>query len=104
MPKDWSQLYLLGWYDSLGRPMLSSWDGDLPLVHVVVFGATATTMPLWRSPVTPDMKFEVIPDGEDHQAYARRRGGLYAFGWFVEKGFERRSRNLNNTPFPDQLN
>jgi hypothetical protein len=86
--------------------MLSTWDGDLPMVHVVVYGATALTMPLWDAYVSPGMSFEVIPQGEDHQAYAKARGGFYAFGWYFEKPIKRREpqREVNNTPFSDQLN
>lgn len=107
MPKDWSQLYLLGWYDQQGKPYLSTWDGDRPMVSVVVYGATSLSMPLWDADVPSKLSFEVVPNGVDPQAYAQLKGGLHAFGWFVAEGFRRKSekpRSLNGTPFVDQMN
>lgn len=104
-PENWSQLYLLGWYDQAGKSYLSTWDGDRPMVSVVVYGANNLTMPLWDADVRPNMRFEVVPAGEDPQEYARQKGGLHAFGWYIAEGFKRRSEKpVNGTPFIDQLN
>jgi hypothetical protein len=75
------------------------------MVSVVVYGASSLTMPLWDADVPVRMSFEVVPNGEDPQAYAQLKGGLHAFGWYIAEGFKRRSeKSPNNTPFSDQLN
>lgn len=48
---DWDHVYLLGWYDSKGKPYLSTWSGDLKKVEVVVVGFNhALGPPLWSTP------------------------------------------------------
>lgn len=90
-PVDWDHVYLLGWYDHEGRDYLTSWDGDLPYVNVVVLGVLPETgMPLWNASVPEGAMVEEIPEGVDPHEYAKEKGGYYAFGWLFADGVERR--------------
>ena len=96
--KNLNHIYLLGWYDQAGQSYLTSWDGDLPYVHVVVTGATAFNMPLWNASVPSRCKIEVIPDGVSNKvAYATERFGFYAFGWYLPEPILRRKASNTST-------
>jgi len=82
-PLDWQSVYLLAWYDHMGRAYLTTWNGDLPIVHVVVTGCKELNMPLWDAPVPEGARLHRIPDDYDPQEYARKLGGFHAFGWRV---------------------
>lgn len=75
--------YLLAWYDREGRSYLTTWQGDLPIVHVVVTGCNGMNMPLWDAPVPKGAQLHRVPEGRDPQEYAREIGGNHAFGWRV---------------------
>ncbi len=79
----WENTYLLAWYDRTGRSYLTTWDGNLPIVHVVVTGCNGMNMPLWNAPVPEGAQLHRVPDDMDPQEYARKLGGFYAFGWRV---------------------
>lgn len=79
----WANTYLLGWYDK-GRGYLTTWDGDLPMVNVVVTGFNATLgPPMWNAPVPEGAQLHRIPDDFTPEAYAQKLGGVHAFGWRV---------------------
>jgi hypothetical protein len=82
-PLTWENTYLLAWYDRAGKSYLTSWDGDLPMIHVVVTGCSGMNMPLWNAPVPSGATIHPIPPSTDPQEYARQLGGYYAFGWRV---------------------
>lgn len=83
MGLDWSEHYLLGWYDRSGRAYLTTWDGDLPVVHVVVTGCAESRIPLWSAKVPPGARLEPVPEGQDPHEYAAELGGYHAIGWRV---------------------
>lgn len=99
VPKDWSQLYLVGWYTRDGRPCVSSWDDKdfgRVMVSVVVLGLCDVSRiykepfpPLRDSIVPPGVTFELVPQGADAISYARRLGGVFAFGFYVPEGVAR---------------
>ena len=90
---DWRHVYLLGWYDETGKGYLSTWDGDLPYVHVVVTSLAGRPMPLWRGAVPRGAEMHLVPDEvadlRQRVAYATKMGGYYALAWYLEDGFER---------------
>lgn len=92
-PLNWDHTYLLGWYDRTGRSFLTSWDGDLPLVGVVVVGGRPLGPPLWNAPVPAGCVAYPVPttlvDLEARIAYATTLGGVYAFGWRLDRVIER---------------
>lgn len=82
----WDNVYLLCWFDANGRSYSTSWDGDLPLIHVVVTGWRGSP-PMWAAPVH-EAKLVEFPEGSnswslDRVEYATSHGGNYAFGWRV---------------------
>lgn len=79
----WDTTYLLGWYDETGSSYLTTWQGDLPMIHVVVTGCSGLDMPLWDAPVPMNAKMLAVPAGEVPQDYARKMGGYHAFGWHM---------------------
>jgi hypothetical protein len=79
----WDNTYLLGWEDREGKSYLTTWDGDLPMVHVVVTGCNGINMPLWDAPVPDGAQLHRVPDDDNPKEYARKIGGFYAFGWRV---------------------
>jgi hypothetical protein len=87
---DWDHVYLLGWRTSDGRSHLSTWIGDLPWVNVIVFDTDCP--PMWNAPVK-NATVELMPSQyktlEEQVKHATERGGLCAFGWYVEKGIDR---------------
>lgn len=86
----WDRLYLLGWYDHSGRPHLTTWGGDRPLIHVVVHGVNGFNFPLWDAPVPSRARVEPLP--QDWQGtYDTFDGGYIAIGWLLEEPFVRRS-------------
>ncbi len=87
---DWAHLYLLAWWGEDGRSFLSTWDGDLPEVYVVVTGLGGRSMPLWNSPIPSGAEPHLVPEGFDHEkrlAYAAEKGGLLALAWYIEAGY-----------------
>ncbi len=92
---DWNHVYLLGWYDHSGRSHLSTWHGDFPVVTVVVFGVNPLNIPLWDALVPPNARFELASSLDAAQGKARSQGGYAAFGWYIEKGFERRDKTAD---------
>ncbi len=93
---DWNHVYLLAWYDETGRGYLTTWDGDLPYVNVVVTGARPITMPLWAAEVPPGAGIMLVPPDrdttrEERLAFARESGGYLALGWYIAEGFSRPS-------------
>lgn len=91
---DWAHVYLLGWYDETGKGYLSTWDGDLPYVYVVVTGVPAHRMPLWKAPIpTSSASLSLVPeevtDLRQQIEYATSKGGYLAIAWYIADGFER---------------
>jgi len=89
MKFDWDHIYLLGWYDQNGKAFLTTWEGDLPQVSVVVTGVSPYGPPLWRTPVPAGCTLHAIPLGKSNQEYAKELGGVVAFGWYIEDGMTR---------------
>jgi len=93
MPLDWTHTYLLGWFGPDGQPYLSSWAGNHQQIEVVVTGYDPTRgPPLWHAP-TGHAQLHPIPDKCQTQsekiAYASSLGGVYAFGWLLDKPVDR---------------
>lgn len=89
--QDWAHIYLLHYWDAEGRHQLTTFSADesTQWVHAIVYGASA--VPLWKARVPEGATFDLIPaDAPDPRALARERGGLYAVGWYIPEGFERR--------------
>ncbi len=93
---DWDHIYLLGWMDSNCKSYLTSWQGDLPYVDVVVLSTNWQGPPLWNAPIHKE-KLEPMIDSAKTWAekveYATKMGGVYAFGWYFEKGNIERRKN-----------
>jgi hypothetical protein len=79
---DWSNTYLLGWHQD-GRPYLTTWDGDLPMVDVIVTGHSVYGPPMWDAPVPEGARLHRIPNDYSPEAYAAKLGGVHAFGWRI---------------------
>ena len=99
VPLDWDFTYLLGWYDANGRDYLSSWMGNLPPVEVVVIGHNKSIgPPLWNAPVPPLCKVYRMPshitDIKAKIDYASHLGGVYAFGWILDKAVDRTPKHV----------
>lgn len=96
---DWNHVYLLGWNDETGKSHLSSWTGDQKVHDFVVIGATDGRPPLWgQMPNNPETRLEAMPEGLSHEqqlAHAKARGGLRAFGWYYEEGFDLKQDGVN---------
>ena len=94
VPLDWDFTYLLGWYGPDERSYLSSWMGSNPPVEVIVVGYNeGYGPPLWNAPVPPSCKVYKMPehivDLKAKVAYATHLGGVYAFGWLLDKPVDR---------------
>lgn len=93
LPVDWDHVYLLGWYGEDGRACLTTWDGDLPMIDVVVLGIRAYRVPAWDAEVPRGATVVGIPDGvESPTDHARELGGIHAFGWHVAEPIKRKHR------------
>lgn len=96
---DWDHVYLLGWYTSDGKVMLSSWGSNesMTTIGVVVTGKLPSYgVPLWDALVPPGLSIRPIPYGMgliDAISYARTLGGVYAFGWYIQDGVERHEQD-----------
>lgn len=78
----WENMYLLGHYDKYtGRAYLTTWDGDAPLVDVVVTGCNNINIPMWGNPAPEGAEIVAIPEGKDPKEFAKEINGIHAFGW-----------------------
>ena len=105
MKIDWKHVYLLGFWYPNGKRSLTSWDGYAQRVEVVVVGdgvqkalnwKNNRRIPMWDAPAPPDMEVRPfpsdVPDDTDVKIkYATEHGGVFAFGWYFEEGFERKT-------------
>lgn len=82
-PVDWSNTYLLGWYDRDGNAYLSTWTGAQEGIEVVVLNCPPDKMPMWDAPIPNGVTGIVVPPELDGQKLAHELGGYYAFGWKV---------------------
>src|SRR5690606_38172204 len=82
-PVTWGYFDILGWRDEDGRLNLTSWDGATPLMNVVVTGLAGRRVPVWNSKIPTGVGLIRIPDGVDPQEFARKQGGINAFGWHL---------------------
>jgi len=91
MKIDWEHIYLLGWDSPDGKRNLTSWHGKHPWVDVVIVGATDFDMSklVWNSPLHGSFSMLEVPAGVNAQWYAKEKGGLRAFGWYMEDGVDR---------------
>lgn len=92
MQIDWNHVYILG--SEFG---LTTWmDGPDPVyVDVVVIGCLPGRVPYWWARPPDGARIEPMPSLADHDAkvaYAHERGGVYAFGWYLEEPFHRACR------------
>lgn len=106
---DWDHVYLLGWYGPDGRPYLTTWiDSEETrnnYICVVVTGPEVTKWgpPIWNAPANckpnaygfpshhyTEYQLHEVKLGEDADEKAKELGGVKAFGWYIEQGFERR--------------
>ena len=106
---DWNHIYLLAWYRPDGHAMLTTWrdseESRLNYIQCVVTGPDVMVWgpPIWAAPKTakpndygvpshPVEKFTLHPvlPGEDWEKKAAELGGVRAYGWYFEKGFERK--------------
>lgn len=92
LPVTWDHVYILGWYSENGRANLTSWDGDAPIIDVMITGLHGRRVPVWSSEVPRGAELTRVPDGASPQEYARESGGLYAFGWHLAEPIERGTR------------
>ena len=93
-PLSWDHVYLLVWHGRDKRAFMTTWDGDAPMVHVVVTGLDESYVysngcPLWRAPVPPQAGLVEVPEGEDPHQYAEAQGGYYAYGWHLSEVIDR---------------
>lgn len=100
MKVDWNHIYLLGWYSSNDNTHLTTWEGGLPLIRIVVTGPCEPSgPPMWdfleayrEGPTVDHFQLHEVKDDEtsyDWLSKAKRLNGIRAFGWYIEKGFER---------------
>lgn len=81
----WDNVYLLCWFDGQGKGHSTTWDGDLPLIYVMVQGYRISP-PMWAAPVERAVLNEFPPEvstQEERVRYATAHGGVCAFGWRV---------------------
>ncbi len=90
----WNHIYILGWIDHEGQSYLTTWEGDLPRLDVIIYGVNGFNIPLWDACVPSGARLEAVPEGEDGQAWARSHGGLLALAWYVAEGITRKSPEL----------
>lgn len=112
MKLDMDHLYLLGYTPPGGRPRLTTWGGDRPLITVIVTGPQVQQWgpPMCAAPATVKPKgkevaarifgqvshnadeFTVHPtvEGEGPSVTAVRLGGVVAIGWYYDEGFVRK--------------
>jgi len=89
----WNHIYLLAWWDANGRPLMTTWEGDLPKVFVVVTNARRCGPPLWDAPVDGAQLVCFVPKElplDKKITYAADREGFLALGWYVESGIIRK--------------
>jgi hypothetical protein len=91
LPVTWDHVYLLGWYAENGRANLTSWDGNAPMIDVVVVGLHGRRVPVWNAPVPDGAQLVRVPEDADPQEFAREHGGLHAFGWHLSSPIGRTS-------------
>jgi len=102
---DWNHIYLLGWSGADRKLHLTTWSGKHPDIHVVVTGPGLESCgpPIWAAPANCKPNSLGIPiyavdqfglhevaEGEDPFLKAEELGGVHAFGWYFEEGFERK--------------
>ena len=90
----WDHIYLLGWIDHEGQSYLTTWEGNLPMLEVIVYGVSGLSIPLWDASVPPGARLEAVPEGKDGQGWARLHGGLLALAWYVAEGITRKAPEL----------
>ena len=95
---DWNHIYLLGWYDYDNISYLTTWSGELPYIYVIITGPVLpygppiwNTIKNWRdgNHYTDFQIYEVEPKDWNNKK-AEQMHGIRAFGWYIEKGFERK--------------
>jgi len=79
------ELYLLGWYDRIGRSHLTSWEDDGSMEHVQVVVTGDGPVPLWGNEPSPYTKAYLVPENREWGEYATELNGCRAFGWRVSK-------------------
>lgn len=81
-PVNWDTVYILGSYDKYtGKAYLTSWDGDLPTINVVITNCGQNNVPFWNNPVPDGSEIHPVPEGKNWESYAKELGGIRAFGW-----------------------
>ena len=110
---DWNHIYLLGWYGLNRKPYLTTWDGAHPDIHVVVTGPEVESWgpPIWAAPANckpntigvpsytvDQFGLHEVAEGEDPFLKAEELGGVHAFGWYIEEGFERKWHKSDGVP------
>ena len=90
----WDHIYLLGWIDHEGQSYLTTWEGNLPRLEVIVYGVNGLNMPLWDASVPPGARLEAVPEGKDGLGEARLHGGLLALAWYVAERITRKAPEL----------
>jgi hypothetical protein len=84
---NWDHFYMLGFFSADGRANLSTWEGRLELIDVVVVGASDYDLALsmWNAPLRHRWDLIAIPKGTDPQTFAQEHGGLHAIGWLLPR-------------------
>lgn len=99
-PSGWECFYGLAWYGTDGRPRLTSWRGDRPIVAMLSLDCAEWRIPLWDAEVPRGAKLVPMPDTrEEFEEAERMRGGRKVIGWRMEQPFARKAWNAG-APVP----
>ena len=87
-PFDTARVYLLGYYNKAGKACLTTWDGDLPIIHVIVDAPTEYTMSfcMWgehKKQRVQLMKYD--PAIHTLEVITAHPTWYRAFGWYLPK-------------------
>ncbi len=93
----WESFYGLGWIGTDGRPHLTTWDSDRPVVAMLSVDCAPHRIPLWNAVVPPGARLIPMPtSAEELDQLVRLRCARKVIGWRMEAPFERKP--WNGTP------
>jgi hypothetical protein len=90
----WEDFYGLGWYDESGRPHLTKWEGDRPVVRMLSVDCSPHRIPLWNAVVPAGAKLIPYPESDEElDELTRMRCGRKVIGWKMPEPFDRKPWN-----------